>query len=193
MIIVENKKKKIENIRKKHPYAEIVDLTSNSESKFIKFSPFYPVGNIPGPYSKGQEGMSVEGIWQGLKVFESQGADFSKFSITNMKGLKRSIRVNGPIVGHQKGMFSSEILDYITARETIFVTCYRWVLDNKLQELTKELCQLAGEKDIVFLDYNVNEDIQSLKKPLSHAALVKSYIEENVSIYVAPTQGTFDF
>ena len=47
MIIVENKKKKIENIRKKHPYAEIVDLTSNSESKFIKFSPFYPVGNIP--------------------------------------------------------------------------------------------------------------------------------------------------
>ena len=193
MIIVENKKKKIENIRKKHPYAEIVDLTSNSESKFVKFSPFYPVGNIPVPYSKGQVGMSVEGIWQGLKVFESQGADFSKFSITNMKGLKRSIRVNGPIVGHQKGMFSTEILDYISARESIFVACYRWVLDNKLQEFTEELCQLAGEKDIVFLDYNVNEDIQSLKKPLSHAALVKSYIEENGMMYVAPTQGTLDF
>lgn len=67
------------------------------------------------------------------------------------------------------------------------------VFNNKLQEFTEELCQLAGEKDIVFLDYNVNEDIQSLKKPLSHAALVKSYIEENGMMYVAPTQGTLDF
>lgn len=193
MIIVENKKKKIENIRKKHPYAEIVDLTSNSESKFVQFSPFYPVGNIPIPYSQGQEGISVEGIWQGLKVFESHGADFSKFSIKNMKGLKRTIRVNGPIVGHQKGMFSNEILDYITAREAIFVECYRWVLENKLQELTQELSQLAAKKDIVFLDYNVNEDIYSLNKPLSHAALVKSYIEVCTNTYVAPAQGTLDF
>lgn len=193
MIIVENKKKKLENIRKKHPYAEIVDLTSNSESKFVQFSPFYPVGNIPIPYSEGQEGISVEGIWQGLKVFESQGVDFSKFSIKNMKGLKRTIRVNGPIIGHQKGMFSSEILDYITARDAIFVECYRWVLDNKLQELTQELSRLAGKKDIIFLDYNVNGDIYSLNKPLSHAALVKSYVELLGNTYVAPAQGTLDF
>lgn len=193
MIYIENKKKKIENIKKKYPNAEVLDLTSNSDSKFVQFSPFYPVGNIPIPFSNDEEGVSVEGIWQGLKVFQSTGTDYSKFYIKSMKGLKRSIRVNGPIIGHQKGMFSNEILDYLTARETIFVYCYNWVLENKLQPLVDELMELSRSKDLVFLDYNVNEDINSLKKPLSHAALVKSFIEKFGNVYVAPVQGVLDF
>ena len=52
---------------------------------------------------------------------------------------------------------------------------------------------MASKKDLVFLDYNVNEDINSLKKPLSHAALVKAYIEEYNNIFIAPVQGTLDF
>ena len=110
-----------------------------------------------------------------------------------MKGIKRSIRVNGPIVGHQKGMFNNEVLDYLAARKLIFVATYNWVLDNKLQDLLSTLIKMAKEKDLVFLDYNVNEDISSVKKPLSHAALVKQYIEKKINLYAPPVQGVLDF
>ncbi|MCZ2222616.1 MAG: hypothetical protein LC122_03185 [Chitinophagales bacterium] len=193
MIYIENKKKKIENIKKKYPCAEIIDLTSTSDSVFVRFSPFYPTGDIPIPFSAPETGDSVEGIWQGLKVFQNKGTDFSKFKIQNMKGIKRSIRVNGPIIGHQKGMFSNDILDYLPARESIFITSYYWVLDNKLQDLLTVLINKSKEKDLVFLDYNVNEDVLSLKKPLSHAALVKKYIETTSNLYSAPVQGSLDF
>ncbi len=193
MIFIENKKKKIGNIKNKYPYSTIIDLTSNSDSSFVKFSPFYPIGEIPIPFSEPETGESVEGIWQGLKVFQSKGVDYSKFQIKNMKGIKRSIRVNGPIVGHQKGMFDNEILDYLTARKSIFVATYNWVLENKLQDLLSILIKMAKEKDLVFLDYNVNEDICSVNRPLSHAALVKQYIEKNNNLYIPPVQGVLDF
>ena len=56
----------------------------------VRFSPFFPHGSIPVPFSPGVTGQSVEGIWQGLKVFESEDIDLQKFEITNMKSIKRS-------------------------------------------------------------------------------------------------------
>ena len=50
---------------------EILDLTSKAAEPWVRFSPFYPHGDIPVPFSAGRTAQSVEGIWQGLKVFES--------------------------------------------------------------------------------------------------------------------------
>ena len=54
---------------------------------------------------------SVEGIWQGLKVFQNMDVDVSKFQISNMRNLKRTTKKYGKIIGHRKGVHGAEILD----------------------------------------------------------------------------------
>nr|MBA3532079.1 hypothetical protein [Ardenticatenales bacterium] len=98
-LTVESRRKKIETLQAQYPDALFLDVTSQGEMPWVKFSPFYPHGNIPIPLSPGHIAASVEGIWQGLKVFESANVDASKFSITTMKNLKRTVRSNGPVLG----------------------------------------------------------------------------------------------
>ena len=91
MILIQNKRRKKENIEKDYPNSIIIDVTSKGNFEMVKFSPFYPIGNIPIPFSTGNFSESVEGIWQGLKVFENFDVDESKFKITTMKGLKERL------------------------------------------------------------------------------------------------------
>ena len=72
MIIIESKRKKLENILKKYPRSIIADVTSQAKDGLVRLSPFYPHGGIPVPFSEGYTATSVEGIWQGLKVFENE-------------------------------------------------------------------------------------------------------------------------
>lgn len=178
MIYIANRRRKEEGIRKQYPNAIILDLTSKSVWA-QKLSPFYPHGGIPIPNSDGMTGASVEGIWQGLKVFESQGISFSHFCNISMKGLKRTVRTFGKPLGHQYGIKSNEMLSYLEARVAIYLPTYKWVLEHipAVVDLVIRIKQKAQETDIVFLDYNTNEDYTNLKSPLSHAALVKLFIE----------------
>ena len=124
-------------------------------------------------------GTCVEGIWQALKVFESEDVDESKLSVTNMKGLKRTVRRLGNVRGHRKGVNGDELLPYREAREMIYLPIYQWVLDNCVQDELKQLQTVASEKTVVLLDYTTNGDLDDLKTPLSHAALVKRYLEDD--------------
>ena len=177
MIEVQNRRRKKENIQKDYPNSIIVDVTSKGELPMVKFSPFYPIGNIPIPFSENKFSESVEGIWQGLKVFESQDVDEFKFHITSMKGLKRTVRKFGIPKGHRKGINGNELLDYITARKLIYLPTYKWVLDNCLEKEINELKGLATDKTLILLDYETNGDIENPKKPLSHAQLIKRRLE----------------
>ena len=75
MILIENKRTKVEILKEKYPGALIIDVTSKSNDVWVKLSPFFPVGGIPVPFSPDYESATVEGIWQGLKVFEGHGVD----------------------------------------------------------------------------------------------------------------------
>jgi len=177
MVEVQNRRRKIENIKKDFPNAKIVDVTSRGYDPMVRFSPFYPIGKIPIPFSEGEFSESVEGIWQGLKVFEEHDIDKAKFSITSMKGLKRTVRKYGKPKGHRKGILGNELLDYITARKLIYLPAYKWVLDNKLEKEIDELRTLAENRTLILLDYETNGDVENPYKPLSHAQLVKMRIE----------------
>ena len=101
MIYVENKKRKLEKIKEQYPEADILDITSTTNAKWaMVLSPFYPHGNIPIPFSEGYFAKCVEGIWQGLKVFENCGIDMSSFQNETMSGLKRTVRKFGLLRGH---------------------------------------------------------------------------------------------
>lgn len=180
MIHIRSKRQKNETIRKAFPDALIIDVTSKSTDKWISFSPFYPHGNIPIPFSDGEIANSVEGIWQGLKVFQNMDVDVSKFQISNMRNLKRTTKKYGKIIGHRKGVHGAEILDYHDARFQIYIPSYKWILENKLSDLVAELHRLNDKNDIVLLDYNINENIEDLSKPISHAELIKLFMENKL-------------
>ncbi|KJK50342.1 hypothetical protein UK23_11040 [Lentzea aerocolonigenes] len=155
--------------------AVVIDVTSRGPDPWVRFSPFYPHGGIPVPMSPGVLSASVEGVWQALKVFESSDVDASKLAVTSMKGLKRTVRRFGPVRGHRAGLDGDHLLDYRTARHEIYLPTYRWVLENRLQDLVSELCHLAESEAVVLLDYTTNGDPGDLKTPLSHAALIAAH------------------
>ena len=178
MIVIANKRSKVENLHKKYGEdAIIVDVTSKATDDLVRLSPFYPHGGIPVPFSAGCTSMSVEGIWQGLKVFEHYGIDVQMFRNATMKNLKRTVRRFGKPLGHRKGVTGNELLNYIDARMQIYVPAYKWVLENKAQEQVNKLRECSKDKTLILLDYNTNEDIADPSTPLSHAAMVKAYIE----------------
>lgn len=177
MIVVESHKKKHENILKKYPDAIIADVTSHAKDALVKLSPFYPHGGIPVPFSEGYTSMSVEAIWQGLKVFESCDIDISLFGNTTMANMKRTARKYGKPLGHRKGVNGTELLGYLEARREIYLPAYKWVLENKVSYIINRLRKASESKTIVLLDYATNCDFDDPSKPLSHAFLVKAYTE----------------
>lgn len=177
MIVVESRRQKMETLERLYPGAFVVDLTSKGPEPWVRFSPFFPHGGIPVPFSPGCTAQSVEGIWQGLKVFEGAGVDERKFHVTSMKGLKRTVRKFGLPRGHQRGLGCSDLLDYISARKEIYLPVYQWVLENRLGSECGQLAALARQGTLVLLDYETNADVDDPRKPLSHASLVKRYLE----------------
>ena len=157
------------------PGARIIDVTSKGQPPWVRMSPFYPHGDIPVPLSGGAVAQSVEGIWQALKVFQDTDVDRRKLEIVTMTGLKRTVRRYGPVLGHRAGLDAEELLPYERARRRIFLPAYRWVLENKVADLVDEL--RAADGDTVLLDYMVNGDVTDTSSALSHAALIRLYVE----------------
>lgn len=177
MIIVESKRKKPETILKQYPDAILADVTSGAKDGLVKLSPFYPHGGIPVPFSEGYTATCVEAIWQGLKVFERCGVDVEMFKNDTMKNIKRTVRRFGKPLGHRKGVHGTELLGYIEARKLIYIPTYKWVLENKVANIIDRLREASKTKTIVLLDYDTNADVENAKKPLSHASLIKAYVE----------------
>jgi hypothetical protein len=159
------------------PGATVLDVTSRGPRPWVRFSPFYPHGGIPVPFSPGVTAESVEGIWQALKVFESAGVDPAKLSVTGMTGLKRTVRRYGRVLGHRAGLDGTGLLPYREARLRIYLPAYRWVLEHRVADLVDELRERARHGTVVLLDYTTNGDVDDESHPLSHAALLARYVD----------------
>ena len=177
MIIIESKRKKPATIYKKYPGAILADVTSQAETRLKELSPFFPHYDIPVPFSDDYTVTCVEAVWQGLKVFEGSDVDVEMFKNDTMKNIKRTVRRFGKPLGHRKGVHGTELLDYIEARKLIYIPTYKWVLENKVAWIIEKLREASKTKTIVLLDYDTNADVENAKKPLSHASLIKAYVE----------------
>lgn len=181
MIVIESKRRKSNNLSDKYQNAVFADVTSQSPYLWLRqLSPFYPWGGIPVSYSPGITATCVEAVWQGLKVFESLDIDETIFLNDTMRGLKRTARKYGKVLGHRKGVHGDVLLGYLEARKKIYIPTYRWMLEHKAHntiQYFRQFCTDNPDKTIVLLDYQTNCDIEDLRKPLSHAFLIKAYIE----------------
>jgi hypothetical protein len=99
------------------------------------------------------------------------------FKNDTMKNIKRTVRRFGKPLGHRKGVDGTELLGYIEARKQIYIPAYKWVLENKVANIIERLREASKTKTIVLLDYDTNADVENAKKPLSHASLIKAYVE----------------
>ncbi|SFK14375.1 DUF6939 family protein [Streptomyces pini] len=176
-IHVAGRRRTPDSLGRAFPGAEIVDVTSRAEEPWVRLSPFFPHGGIPVPFSGGLTGRSVEGVWQALKVFRDTDVDLSKLDVTTMRGLKRTVRRYGPVLGHRAGPSGERLLGYEAARRLIYLPSYRWVLENRVADLVSRLRETAAETDVVLLDHTTNGDVADLATPLSHAALLRSCVE----------------
>jgi len=177
---------------RQYPEAVIIDVTSNAPDEFVQFSPFYPIGDIPVPGMPGEKSLCVEGIWQGLKVFETTDYDKSYFQKSN-KDIKRTVKKFGKVRGHY---LEGKLLNYLDARKLIFIPAYRFVLEKSLDHLVQKMRDIATNKKLVLLDYSTNDSIL-IPKPLSHAAIIRaailndySLLEQTNSPKYTPIQGS---
>jgi hypothetical protein len=184
-IVICHPRAKIERLFPDDAKPRVINVTSKAELPWKRFSPFFPHGGIPIPFWSGRTAQTVEGIWQGLKRFENEDCvDTEVFENRSMAGLKRTGRAcgklgtpRGRVLGHQCGEHRDILLDYLQARVLIYLPCYKWVLDKVLGVELEKLRSLASEGKLVLLDYSTNGDVSRMDKPLSHAALIRAYLE----------------
>lgn len=149
---VASRRASLTTLQRRYGDAPLIDVTSQGPVPWVRFSPFYPHGDIPIPFSQGQTGASVEGIWQALKVFSHADVDPARLANTTMCGLKRTSRNLGPVLGHRAGLAGDELLGYAETRRQIYLPSYRWVLDHHLQDEVAHLRWLGAPQMVVLLD-----------------------------------------
>jgi hypothetical protein len=157
-----------------------LDVTSHGAEPWVRLSPFYPHGGIPVPFTPGLTGMSVEGIWQALMVFERVDVDASRLTRTTMRGMARASKVLGACVGHRAGLLpNAPLLASSAARWSIALPTFRWMLEHRAAAEVAALRELATRHaSVILLDYDTNDDPDDLARPLSYAALIVRYLED---------------
>lgn len=84
----------------------VLDVTAKSDSDvWGQFAPSHPHGGIPVPgWGGALRANSVEGVWQALKVFETEGFDPTLFHTTRRHAIQRnSNAARGSFLGHLWG------------------------------------------------------------------------------------------
>jgi hypothetical protein len=177
-IVIIRKRKKSHLRSLDHSDVELFDVTYNGPIPWVKFSPFYPHGNIPVPLSPGYVAVSVEAIWHGLAVFDNGDNDISAFTKPTMSSLKQMARGRGGVRGYRAGVSGATILSEREARYQIYLPAYRWVLDNCLEAELRLLRLIHPTKTVILLDYATNPDPDDITQPLSPAALLAKYLQD---------------
>lgn len=177
MFVIKSKRTNPATIINQYPDAVLIDVTHKATDRYARLSPAYNHGGIPMPWSDGCKGASVDGIMQCLMVFDHKGVDVSYLHPHDKRPQRRSGNGNGAFRGYQRGVWGGDLATAAQARTEIFLPCYLWVLQHKCRQLVDTLRQLSAERTVVLLDYNTSDDPRDMSRPLSHAALVKAYID----------------
>ena len=74
-IFIANRKRQAKSLHEEFGAVPIFDVTfAGQDPLFSTLSPMYPHGDLPVPFTTQLTANSLEAIWQGLKVFEHEGA-----------------------------------------------------------------------------------------------------------------------
>ena len=101
-----------------------------------------------------------------------------------MRGLKRTERRFGAVLGHRRGLQGADdLLGYVDARLNIYLPSYRWVLENCVTDLIDLLRTESERHNVVLVDYTTNGDVLDVRRPLSHASLLVRYVNDDWPVF----------
>lgn len=138
-IFIANRKRQAKSLLEEFGAVPVFDVTfAGQDPLFSTLSPMYPHGDLPVPFTTQLTANSLEAIWQGLKVFEHEGARLDPvfLSKSGCKNIKRpATKQRGHILGHQQGNQANKpLLSIIEARAQIYAPTYRWQLEHHCHE-----------------------------------------------------------
>jgi hypothetical protein len=110
--------------------------------------------------------------------------DETKFDNITMQKLKRKAGKKGRVAGHFAGV-GKPLLNITEARKQIYLPAYLVQLRACTKEI-KALRKMAQEHPLCLKDFNTNADL-TLDKPLSHATLIKRFLETG-ALDLTPTE-----
>ncbi len=157
--------------------ARVYDVTCDDYNYTSRLNPLYPHGDIPVPYENGMTAMSLEAIWQGLKVFENEDVNPYIFNKHKKDEIIRTADKYGALLGYRRGINHLPVYDEVEARRKIYCKTFRWILENKAMDIINKMRELATQQDIIIIDNSTNPDINDTSQPLSIGYLIKAYVE----------------
>lgn len=179
-IFIANRRRSAESLREEFGDIPVFDVTyAGGDPLLSTLSPMYPHNDLVVPFTDGKcIACSLESVWQGLKVFEKEGADFEWFKRSGAHGIKRTIgRGRGMILGHQQGIYRDRpLLNVIEARSLIYAPLYKWQLEHHCAEALALLREAHEKSDIVLLEAGNDTDIRDTFTPMVHSALIRHFL-----------------
>lgn len=147
---------------------EGINVSSRGDSIYKILSPFSHSKNykIPVPGQEHIRADSVEGIWQGLKLFYGI-TDISQFSgrAQKRKGMPDAF------------LFGKDQIGYIDARHKIYQPAYIYhLVNNALPKIADDLESRLQKGDVKIHDVEKNPHIDNEQKSYSHASLAAETI-----------------
>lgn len=160
--------KNAEMIRKIFPGAVVLDVTE--DGLMGKLDPGYPVGWIGVPGMEGEYGLSLKGIWEGLKVYENRDVRDSKWwRNERLLGKERWFKCYGKLIGVRIG---DTVMDLERGKE-FFEVMYERMLRERFGRDVEIIRKESMKRIVVLLDYEEGDD----RKWIDHAGILKSVVE----------------
>lgn len=162
--------KNAEIIRKIFPDAVVLDVTE--DGLMGKFDPGFPVGRIKVPGMEGEMGLSLRGIWEGLKVFSKKDmVDRRWWRDENKLGKERYYKSYGELLGIRIG---DEVMDLERGKE-FFEEMYEGMVRERFGGDMEVIRKESMKRPVVLLDYGDGDE----RKWIDHAEILKRVIEES--------------
>ena len=153
--------------RKEWPGALVLDVTL--EGAMGRLDPAFPVGGVIIPGREKWRGLSVKGVFEGMKVFERRKMIDESFFFDEKKlGKTRGCKSYGKLLGVRVG---EETLEGMEKVREVYENLYRGTVSEKFEKWLESLRKEKEKKTIVLLDYAEEGEMRS------HAEILKEMIE----------------
>ena len=155
----------VKAVRKNFPKALVFDVTIEGAMK--RLDPNFPIGNVRVPGMK-KKGLSVNGVWESLKVFKKKEEIDEKWMADERKvGKMRGCKSWGKLLGIQIG---DDVLD-LEEGGKIFEKIYREIVEERFGRVIEGLRREAEKRNVVLLDYK-----EERLRPFNHVEILKEIL-----------------
>ena len=154
-------------VRKNFPKALVLDVTIDGGMKWL--DPAFPMGGVMIPGMK-KKGLSVMGVWEGLKIFKKKEEIDEKWMNDEKKlGKVRGCKVWGKLEG-------IKIEDNLIGEEEgkkIFKEIYEDLIRERFGKVLEGIRKEAEKRTVILLDYKEEKE-----RPFNHVEILKEILVE---------------